>query len=198
MDLQVYCVEQGRWNPGKGRADFSGRGSFAAPQLRSKVIEGRSQGEVWAEVDRYAQGLAAASPTRNYQAIYDKPEVKAHQVDVARALDSRAASGSLGAAVFAGSAFAGLDLFQDGGLFARQWPKLLRAQALDTYGRPTLKDVDEPGLRLQVEALLRRAGGAQGTLRRRAGVGELFLFRLDRTSGSALIAEGQVMHAAVL
>lgn len=100
--------------------------------------------------------------------------------------------------MFAGGSFAGLDLFQDADLFAREWAKLLRAHALETYERPALKDVDEPGLRMQVEALLRRAGSAPGTLRRRTGVGELFLFRLDRASGSALVAEGQVVHAAVL
>jgi len=50
----------------------------------------------------------------------------------------------------------------------------------------------------ELEALLRRAGTAQGTLRRRVGVGELFVFRLDRASGSALVAEGQVVHATVL
>jgi len=100
--------------------------------------------------------------------------------------------------VFAGGSFAGLDLFQDPGLFAREWPKLLRAHALETYERPALKDVDEPGLRMLVEALLRRAGTAQGALRRRVGIGELFVFRLDRASGSALVAEGQVVHAAVL
>ncbi len=198
VDLQVYCVEQGRWNPEGSRAGFSARGTFAAPQLRSKVIERQSQGEVWAEVDKYAQHFAAPSPTQSYQAIYDKAEVKAHQAEAEAALDQRTASGALGAAVFTSSSFAALDLFQDAGLFAREWPKLLRAHALDTYQRPSLKDTDEQGVRAQVEALLRRAGSVEGTLRRNAGIGRLFEFRVDRKRGSALIAEGQVVHTAVL
>jgi hypothetical protein len=198
VDLHVYCVEQGRWNPGGAGASFSGQGTFAAPQLRSKVMERRGQSEVWAEVYRYAARAAAPSPTQSYQAIYDKPEVKAHQAEVARALEARTAPGALGAAVWAPGGFAGLDLFRDGGLFAREWPKILRAHALETYDRPVREEVDEPGLRTFLATLLRRAGAVEGALRRSVGVGRLFEFRLDAQRGSALVAEGQVVHAAVL
>ncbi len=197
-DLPVYCVEQGRWSVSGRGASFSGRGAFAAPQLRSKVLERQGQSEVWAEVGRYAARAAAPSATQSYQAIYDKPEVKAHQAEAVSALDTKAAPGALGAAVFTSGGFAGLDLFQDAGLFGREWPKLVRAHALETYDRPALPDVDEPGLRAQVEALLRRAAGAEGSIRRNAGAGRLFEFRLDKRRGSALLAETQVVHAAIL
>lgn len=195
VDLHVYCVEQGRWH---GGGEFTGSVALAAPRLRSTVMEGRGQGEVWAGVQRYARGAEAPSPTGNYQAIQDKPDVQAHQVEAERALGARTAPGALGAAVFAAGAFTGLDLFQDQDLFARQWPKLLRAHALETYRRPWPKEADELGLRALVRALLDRARSAEGTLRRGADVGRLFEFRIDRRRGSALIGEGRVVHAAIL
>jgi len=168
VDLQVYCVEQGRWSGsgsgGGGATSFGARGAFAAPALRSKVIERQGQAEVWKEVDRYSARAAAPSPTASYQAIYDKPEMK---------------------------------VLQDASLFTREWPKLLRAHAIEAYGRP-IPDVDERALRPQVEALLRRARAAEGSLRRNAGAGRLFEFRVDRARGAALVAEGQVVHAAIL
>ncbi len=161
-------------------------------------MERADQAQVWAEVRGYASRLGAASPTDSYQAIYDKAEVKKHQQEVERSLDHRAAPGAIGAAVFIGEKLAGLDLFEDAGLFVRQWPKLLRAHAIETYGLPTPGDGTEPRLRARVEDLLGKAAKVDGTLRRNAGVGRLFEFRVDALRGSALMAEGQVVHAAIL
>ncbi len=197
VDLQVYCVEQGRWSVSGGGASFGAHGTFAAPALRSTVMERKNQAEVWKEVDRYSARAAAPSATGSYQAIYDKPEVKSHQDQVEQAIDARTMAGAHGAAVFVGGSFTGLDLFQDASLFAREWPKLLRAHAVEAYGRPA-PEVDERALRAQVEGLLRRSAAADGALRRSAGAGRLFEFRVDRARGSALVAESQVVHAAIL
>jgi hypothetical protein len=195
-NIGVYCVEQGRWAGGK--KEFDAGGSFAAPGLRAKVLERADQGRIWAEVEKYARGAAAPSATRSYQAIYEKPEVKAHLERAERGLDARAAAGALGAAVFTGRALAGLDLFVEPGLFAREWPKLLRAQALDAYNRGEASAVDEAGARARVEELLRIAGKVEGTLRPSPGVGRLFEYRAGGQRGSALVYEGRVVHAAIL
>ncbi|OLC16180.1 MAG: hypothetical protein AUH29_05570 [Candidatus Rokubacteria bacterium 13_1_40CM_69_27] len=196
LTITVYCVEQGRW---RGRAQhFESKGSFAAPGLRARVMERADQGRVWAEVSKYAARAAAPSETGSYQAIYDKPEVKEHQQEVERTLDHRAAPGARGAAVFVGQSLAGLDLFEDAGLFARQWPKLLRAHALEAYGRHSEADGWEGRLRQSVQSLLQNVAKTEGTLRRNAGAGRLFEFRVDGARGAALVAEAQVVHAACL
>ncbi len=194
--IGVYCVEQGRWV--ERSAGFEARGSFAAPGLRAKVLEKEGQGRVWAEVNRYARSAAAPSPTGSYQAIYDKPEVKAHLSEAEQALDHRAAPGALGAAVFVADALVGVDLFCDPTLFARQWPKLLRAQAVEAYRRPSESPVDAAKLRARVERLLRMAGAVEGTLRTNAGVGHLFECRLEAHRGAALVFDGRVIHAAII
>ena len=83
-------------------------------------------------------------------------------------------------------------------MFAREWPKLLRAQALVTYGRSVDDKTDEHRLRAHLEDLVRATAGAAGSVRRGIGAGWLVELRASRLRGSALVAEGQVVHAAIL
>ena len=193
-DISVYCVEQGRW--AGARPGFESRGTFAAPSLRSQVMAKQGQNRVWAEVDRYSALAASPSPTRSYQDVYEKPEVQEHIRDVEQRIGPF--KGALGAAVFVDDALAGLDLFQDGSLFAREWPKLLRAYAVEVYRRSPRSGGDERRLRDTVADVLRNAEGVRGTLRRNAGVGELFEFRAGPHRGTSLAFQGHVTHVAIL
>jgi hypothetical protein len=195
LTLPVYCVEQGRWQ-GSGQ-QFTTRETLAAPRLREKMLERSDQREVWAEVDRYARRAAAPSATASYQAIPDKAEVQAQQKDVESAIGGKIAPGAQGAAVFVGDTLAGLDLFQDGSLLAREWSKLLRASTIEAYGRK-IADPDERRLRANLDDLVKSAAGAASSVRRGVGAGWLVEFRMSRAKGSALVAESQVVHVAVI
>jgi hypothetical protein len=193
--IGVYCVEQGRWS---GRAGtFDTRSSFAAPELRSRVMDKANQSAVWAEVDKYSRRVGASSATQNYQEVYEKPDVKKHLATIEQGIDSRTAPGATGAAVFIGSRLTGLDLFHDASLLAKQWRKLLRAHALDAYNHPA-SGADEKRLRSRVEDLLLNGSRAEGVLRGNAGVGQIFETRLDGLRASALVFDGRVPHAAIL
>jgi len=195
-NVGVYCVEQGRWS---GRTkEFEAKGSFAAPGLRSKVMERADQGRIWTEVNRYSRSTGAASPTQSYQEIYEKPEVREYLEGAAKRLNHGSPSGAIGAAAFVGRSMVGLDLFFESGLFAREWPKLLRAQALEAYRQQHQPESDERALRARVEDILRAAAKVEGGLRPNAGVGRLFEFRLEALRGSALVFDGRVVHAAIL
>jgi hypothetical protein len=195
LTLPVFCVEQGRWQ-GAGK-QFSTRATLAAPRLREKMLERSDQRQVWAEVDRYARSAAALSATGSYQAIPDKLEVQAQQKDVEAAIGGAIAPGAQGAAVYVGDTLAGLDLFQDGSLFAREWSKLLRASTVEAYGR-TIADPDAGRLRTSLDELLKSAAGAAGLVRRGVGAGWLVELRMSRAKGSALVAESQVVHVAMI
>jgi hypothetical protein len=194
--IAVYCVEQGRW--AGTTKDFSSQGALAASRLRSEIMARAPQAQVWSEVSRSASRLAAASPTGSYQAVLDKPEVQAYQQDAERALDRTAPAATSGAAVFTGERLLGVDLFHDPALFAREWPKLLRAHALETYGSVAPAKGDEPRLRARLAELVRLAARAEGTRRPTPGSGALYEFRVDRARGTAVIADAQVVHAAML
>ena len=194
-NLGVYCVEQGRWNT--GRTEFESKSTLAAPGLRSRLMQKTDQAQVWSEVGRQALAAQSPSPTRNYQEIYEKAEVKDHLTQVERAADWAPPAAALGAAVFAGPSVAGCDLFQDANLFRREWPKLLRAAALEAYRRP-LPPGDLSTLRETARAMLARAASAEGNLRGNAGVGQLFEFAVGTSRGSALLWSGSLVHAAIL
>ncbi len=194
-NLGVYCVEQGRWNA--GRTDFESKSTLAAPSLRSRLMQKADQSQVWAEVFKSARAARAESPTGSYQEIYEKPEVKEHLKDVERGISATPPAGALGAAVFAGASLAGLDLFQPGSLFGREWPKLLRAYAVEAY-RQGPQPAEESKLSQSVRDLLDSAGRAEGTLRGNAGVGQIFEFAAGSRQGAALLFEGRVLHSAIL
>ena len=193
--LPVYCVEQGRWQ-GAGK-QFTTREMLAAPRLREKMLERSDQRQVWTEIDRYAQRAAAFSPTASYQAVHDKAEVQAQQKDVEAAIGGKIESGAQGAAVFVADTLAGLDVFQDGSLFVREWSKLLRASTIEAYGRK-IGDADEHRLRANLDQLLKSAAEAEGSVRRGVGAGWLVELRMSRAKGSALVAERQVVHVAMI
>jgi hypothetical protein len=195
-EVTVYCVEQGRWSG--ARVGFEARGSFAAPGLRSQVLARPGQARVWAEVDRYSRQAAAPSPTRSYQQVFEQPEVKAHVKSVEEQPDLRAAPGALGAAVFVGMDLGGIDAFRTPELFAREWPKLLRAYAVETYGRPPAGEGDSRRLRDRVEELLQAGTRAEGTVRTSVGVGQLFEYRAGDRRAAALVFGGSVVHVAIL
>ena len=195
--LSVYCVEQGRWSG--GRKEFESKAYVAQPSLRRKLLAKEDQGSVWAEVDRSvrAQGVTPA-PTGSLAQAYEAPEVRRRVDDVARAVDDRAAPGALGAMVVIGDEIAALDAFQDADLFAREWRKLLRAHALEAYGRTPKGTASDDDLRTRARGLLGMAGSASGASRGNAGVGQLFEFRTTDFRGVALDYEGRVVHLAVV
>jgi hypothetical protein len=162
-------------------------------------MERPDQGRVWDSVARSARAAEVpASPTGSYQAIYEDGKVKDHLSEIQRVQTLRPPAFAHGAAVFFGPSLSGLDLFHAPGLFAREWPKLLRAYAVETYGKMLLMNVPEAKLRSQVEALLAQAARVEGSVRGNAGVGQLFDFRAGGSRGAALLFEGRAIHTAIL
>lgn len=196
LAIGVYCVEQGRWN--EGRRDFESKASFAQPGLRREVYAKADQSRVWSAVARSTQAAAAPSPTGSYQQVYEQPAVR-QQLDAAeRDLGARIDAGALGAAVFVGTSLTGIDVFRDPGLFTREWPKLLRAHAVEAYGRPAPPQTPEDKLRVELYRLLSAADGVSGMVRGNVGVGQIFEFALQQHRGIVLSYEAAIVHAAIL
>jgi hypothetical protein len=194
--LSVYCVEQGRWN--QGRRDFESKSTFAHPGLRRDVYDKAGQARVWSEVARLAHSAAAPSPTESYQQVYEQPAVRQQLDEAERGLDLRVASGALGAAVFVGPNLSGVDVFRDASLFGREWRKLLRAYAVEAYGRPSGTPAREAKQRVEVQRVLALAAAAAGLIHGNAGVGQVFEFKVEQYRGAALGYEGAIVHAAIL
>jgi hypothetical protein len=156
-----------------------------------------AQGDVWREVDRLARASGAPRTGSSYGLVQEAPAVRQQVDEVQRAIDLTRVPGVLGAAAFVNARFAGIDAFRDPDLFAREWPKLLRAYAVEA-GRERPTTVDLVLLRKQVIQLLGGIAGASGTSHANPGAGRLFEFRVDGTRGGALVVEGQVVHLALM
>ena len=161
LPLDVFCVEPGRWH-GSG-AGFGSAG-FVAPKVREKAAVAKNQQEVWnataetrdqtvtmvAEEDPAAAPAARAQLGRSssYAQMENTPEIK-------RRLDSandelqrgyeRSLKGALrgknvvGVVVAINGEVVWADLFADGDLFQRYWPKLLRSYIVEAMSAPSGK-----------------------------------------------------------
>jgi hypothetical protein len=194
--LGVYCVEQGRWDA--SRSGFRSTGGLAGASLRARVMAKSDQRTVWSTVKEYAASARAASPTSSYTAVMESATVDKRREEVERQIEGRAPAGSVGVAVFHGARLLGLDVFADASLFARQWPKLLRAAVVDTLVRPAATPAADDDVRGAVTALLKAAAGARGARHTNAGVGTVFEFRSGNHLAAALAFEGRMVHLAVV
>jgi hypothetical protein len=192
--IGVYCVEAGRWSGSSGR--FESKGTFAPSRLRSEVLDRADQQRVWGAVSAYAAQAAAPSATQSYSAVVERPEVKEHIQRVEDDLD-RPPAGAIGAAAFAGTRLAGLDVFPDASLFTRLWPKLLRAHAVEVF-RTAAGAADAAAREARLRAALDAMQQARGTSRRNVGDGAIFEFRVGDLRGAALTVRDQVLHVAVV
>jgi len=196
--IGVYCVEQGRWN--LSRKDFDSKGTVAQPSVRQQLLGRASQSRVWDSVARAAREAnpsAPPSPTGSYQAIYDDEKLQVHLRDVERAVPP-VNTGAHGAAVFAGGTLSGVDLFHSTSLFTREWPKLLRAHAVEAYRLAPSQASPDRSLPAQIEKLLAQAASAEGSLRRNAGDGLLFEFQVGSSRGVSLVFDGRAVHTVIL
>ena len=196
-NVGVLCVEQGRWSTGQPGFQPDKQPMVAAPSLRSRLMDKAEQGEVWREVDRAARASGAPQTSSSYQRVYEAPAVLGQVEQAERAIDPSRIAGGLGAAVFVNSRFAGIDVFRDPGLFAREWRKLLRAWVVEA-AREVPAPVDLGLLRKRAVGLVAGIAGVSGMAHGNAGAGRVYEFHVGGVRGAALVAERQMVHLALM
>jgi hypothetical protein len=138
--IPVSCVERGRWAYRSNRSAAADTSLFAslrakkAARVSAAVRESgqhlSDQGEVWQDLARRARTYKVESPTDAMHAVYER-----YAADVAAARSALAVRpGQVGALVFLGDQWAGLDLLASPGLFATAWPRLCSGYAADAIG----------------------------------------------------------------
>lgn len=196
LNVGVYCVEQGRWDAGRGR--FESKGTVSTPSLRAKALDRASQAEIWGEVGKSARSLAAESPSGDYQRVYEKPEVKGRVDAIEGGFKGALPADAVGAAIYIGARFGGMDLFVNRDIFAKEWEKLLRAAVVEGLGVRDGGQIDLALARKEVMARLDGMATAPGATWKGVGLGETFEFRVAGLRGAALVHDGRVIHAALL
>jgi len=126
-DLEVFCVESGRWTAES--PEFRSAKAVTGATIRATAQLDKSQRAVWDRVSEANAAVGATSTTESLNAAYDKPEVRA-RVDAAVArLGAELAllPEVCGAVVAIGGRIVVADIFAAPELFGRLQTKLLAA-----------------------------------------------------------------------
>ena len=151
IDLDVFCVEPGRW-VGASTAFGSGKGyaAMAAPSVRGKAMGDKDQAKVWQEVGRAHDQMAeqvAVEPrsvaelggTTSYAQVMENEEVKRKLDSVAGSVEKDYTSTiqqlrdkkAVGVVVAVNGEIVWADIFASTSLLEKYWPKLVRSYATE-------------------------------------------------------------------
>jgi hypothetical protein len=157
IDLDVFCVEPGRWVGSSEKFMFgSVSGGMAAPAVRGKAMSDKDQQKVWAEVGKAKEGMARElrSPTlaqsvpapaaaeqveltTSYAKVMQNDEVKTRVDSMAGPIEQEYQStiqqlrdrNALGVVVAVNGEIVWVDIFASTNLLEKYWPKLVRSYA---------------------------------------------------------------------
>jgi ARG and Rhodanese-Phosphatase-superfamily-associated Protein domain len=156
IDLDVFCVEPGRWVGHSEKFEFGSiNGAMAAPSVRGRAMSEKDQQKVWAEVGKAKEGMAmvlrtpgpAAAPapaaaaevesTTSYAKVMQNDEVKTRVDSMARPIEQEYQStiqqlrdrNAVGVVVAVNGEIVWADIFASTSLLEKYWPKLVRSYA---------------------------------------------------------------------
>ena len=147
IDLEVFCVEPGRWVASK--PEFGSFNSqMAQPSVRRSAMADQDQQKVWSEVHATAQSLAVqASPgaagaiggTSSYAGVMANDEVRRRVDSVAVPIEQSylglmrelRARNAVGVVVAVNDRIIWADVFASTSLLEKYWPKLIRSYAAE-------------------------------------------------------------------
>ena len=194
--VPVSCVEQGRWH----YVSRHFRSAYAAPptlwmkKMRSVHRNRRErgsaegdQGEVWDEVARNLDQLAAPSPTAS---LTDGFAARQEQLEAARQ-GLKLPAEATGILVARGKEVIGMDLFDAPAAFQALWSRLGDAYLLEALHGEVKPGKTEPAV---AQGFLHRTA-ACATLRTPSlGLGEEMEIRGEGLVGGGLIFDGRLCH----
>lgn len=131
-DVDVLCIEQGRWG---GDREHRLDGRRGAPSVRHANVagDGARQGDVWRRIARYDRELGASGTS----SMLDHLEGDAEGIDVAQVM--RPMAGQRGVVVGIGGRVIGAELFGSARALAARWDGLVRAAQLDARLAPSVR-----------------------------------------------------------
>jgi hypothetical protein len=194
LTIPVSCVEEGRWayrSPRFAAGDATLYASVRAlktakvtESLRRDGKHASDQGEIWHRLLLKAIGHDVESPT---DAMSDFYATHRQQMDAARAaLAPR--PGQVGALVFLGDRWLGLDLLPSAGLFERAWPRLCAGYAAEALGQSGRASAPDP------RAVLDQVAQAPVEEAPAVGLGREHRLAGSAVAGAALVVEDVVAH----
>jgi len=160
IDLNVFCVEPGRWVAASGNYNFkapvamgSAMGGMAQPSVRSKAMADKDQAKVWDQVRASKQEMAKAVPaatemvevTSSYAGAIQNEDVQHKLESVAAPVEQEYQSvirqlrdkNAVGVVVAVNGEIIWADVFASSNLLEKYWPKLVRSYAAEAMVQRT-------------------------------------------------------------
>jgi hypothetical protein len=132
VNLNVYCVEQGRWSYKAGEVASFGGGAMPDLNVRGAAQRDRSQATVWSNVESTLKATGTNAPSRAYGQNFENKEVVGRLDNYVSAIrKSFPESQAVGAVVAVNGRLIWIDRFASNSLFKQYWPKLIRSYAME-------------------------------------------------------------------
>ncbi|MEP6583375.1 MAG: DUF6569 family protein [Ginsengibacter sp.] len=144
QNLQVFCVESGRWTAGvSGRssrypsedkaAEFKGYYNKGSMSLRKVVTKEKDQSKVWAKVDEINGANKTTTATKTYTALTNSADFNKKLSDYLLFFKNKFANEQnvIGVVIVSGNKVLGCDMFATHDLFSKQFESLLHSYATE-------------------------------------------------------------------
>ncbi|HZY81881.1 MAG TPA: DUF6569 family protein [Cyclobacteriaceae bacterium] len=139
-DLDVFCVESGRWQQNGTGSDFNTYYTISTKEVRKAAAVEKEQGKVWEKVAETTQKNNVSAPTNALTAMKDANTFKAElKTYTSRLRDSfRDQKDVIGVVAVSGKTILGCDMFATHDIFMSYYPNLLDSYATEaiTSGGP--------------------------------------------------------------
>jgi hypothetical protein len=201
VDLDVSCVEQGRWSSGPKSGFRAGKGVLSsraretmAGDVEESLARGRgfsaSQGSVWDEVQTRVLGMESPSPTSAYSDYAQSLEPELERA--ARSFPSVA--GQVGFVAKTGRRIVGLEAVGDPLVYARVHERLLRAYTIDVVdGKRARSDATTHAAFSEPPAFLEAVAGSRVATSPSLAQGQDLRLQHGSAAGTALVC-AEVVH----
>ncbi len=203
IKVPVSCVEQGRWH----YRERAFRDCEYSEFINSRAVKMASvgerlkasgwdrhsdQGEVWRQVAAKQREFGAYSPTGSMEDVYEARRPRLDQY----VENFRAQPGQTGLACVIDGRVAGLELFEEPGIYSEYSSKLIRAYASEVLGKDSMA-ASVPD-RFEVRRLLREFTESDVDAYPAVGHGTELRFSIKGLTGSALVANDRLVHLVML
>jgi hypothetical protein len=161
VDMQVFCVEHGRWTEAGDGKRFRSAQTVASSKIRKQAAFKDNQGKVWEKVAEKNAQRGVANATGTYRDVATGDKVAGTVQPYAEHLEpALAAPRTVGVAVALNGRVVGVEQFGSPALFAKLRAKLVRSYYVDAVDEPEVKDARLPTA-ADLRAFIDRAGGGK-------------------------------------
>jgi hypothetical protein len=184
-DLEVFCVESGRWSPRSAAAaaprlrnayvlppaapEFNEHYNKGTMSLRKVVEKEKDQSKVWSKVEDINFKNKTLSPTKTYTALSSSSDFYRKLNGYLKFFKDKFLkdSGVVGVVVVTGSKVLGCDLFASPALFQGQFPSLLHSYATEAILNGKTVTATPSVVKSYMDALLKDEATQKVTLQKK-------------------------------